>query len=60
MSDDSSSSDDSDVPELIPRDEFDNVIPDEDRDFDDEDRYVDSLKPATDLFSKKTFPVKLI
>ena len=57
MSDDhdSSSSDDSDVPELVPRDEHDNVIPDEEREFEDEDRYVDSLNPATDLFSKKTF-----
>lgn len=52
MSDDGSSSDD-DVPELLAND--DAGIPDEERDFEEEEKYVDSLNPALDLFSKKTF-----
>ena len=55
MSDGNSSSDESEVPELVPRDEDDNVIADEDRDFDDEDKYLDSLDRAQDLFSEKSF-----
>ena len=45
---------DEDLPNLISR-VGDSNIADEDRDFDDEDQYVDSLQPAMDLFSKKTF-----
>ena len=54
MLDHGSSSDEDDLPDLISRID-DCKIADEDRDFDDEDQYVDSLQPALDLFSKKTF-----
>jgi protein arginine N-methyltransferase 3 len=53
MSDSGSSSDD-DVPNLVSRLACAKVA-DEDHDFDDEDQLVDSLNPAIDLFSKKSF-----
>jgi len=55
MSDDgSSSSDDSDLPELV-KGARKMKLSDEDREFEDEDKLIDSLKPAQDLFSKSTF-----
>eukprot|EP00088_Acartia_fossae_P030332 TRINITY_DN3130_c0_g1_i1.p1 TRINITY_DN3130_c0_g1~~TRINITY_DN3130_c0_g1_i1.p1 ORF type:complete len:566 (+),score=127.74 TRINITY_DN3130_c0_g1_i1:27-1724(+) len=50
----SSSSDDNDMPELV-QGARKMKVSDEDREFEDEDKLIDSLKPALDLFSKKTF-----
>jgi len=54
MSDGGSSSDENDLPELIEGGKK-LKISDDDREFADEDKLIDSLKPALDLFSKTTF-----
>jgi protein arginine N-methyltransferase 3 len=55
MSDDgSSSSDDNDLPELV-EGTSKLKLSDEDREFPDEDKFIDSLKSALDLFSKSSF-----
>lgn len=54
MSDGGSSSDENDLPELVEGGKK-LKISDDDREFADEDKLIDSLKPALDLFSKTTF-----
>jgi len=54
MSDGGSSSDENDLPDLVEGGKK-LKLSDDDREFADEDKLIDSLKPALDLFSKTTF-----
>ena len=50
-----SSSSDEDVPDLVQEDDLLDDSSDEDNCEDGEENFVDSLNPAVDLFSKKSF-----